>query len=132
MPRVCVAITGSDPTELIEKADFLARDNTFLEFRLDYFSQPALALPKIKQFTEYIPMLRRSQLVDELTRRQVQRIVASQLDVSNKAIAAGCQLIDLELQTAVKCKPSQLKSCARAGLVLSFHDFKRQRGWKKL
>src|SRR5437667_7647624 len=55
LPRVCVAVTGSDATELIEKAESLVRDNTFLEFRLDYLSHPALALPKIKRFTEYHP-----------------------------------------------------------------------------
>ena len=51
--------------------------------------------------------------------------VASQLDVLNKAIAAGCQLVDLELQSAVKCKPSQIEKLrSHASLVLSFHDFK--------
>src|SRR5271166_5402732 len=55
LPRVCVAVTGSDPGEMLEKAEALVRDNTFLEFRLDYLPRPALALPKIKQFTEYHP-----------------------------------------------------------------------------
>ncbi len=50
LPRVCVAVAASDPAELIEKAETLVRDNPFLEFRLDYISKPALALPKIKQF----------------------------------------------------------------------------------
>ena len=55
LPRVCVAITGTDASQIIEKAESLARDNTFLEFRLDYLSQPAQALPKIKRFMEYHP-----------------------------------------------------------------------------
>ena len=55
LPRVCVAVTGTDAAEMVEKAEALARDNTFLEFRLDYLAQPALALPKIKQFTDYHP-----------------------------------------------------------------------------
>src|SRR5437870_11132593 len=55
LPRVCVAVTGSDASEIVEKAEALVRDNTFLEFRLDYLSRPALALPKIKRFTEYHP-----------------------------------------------------------------------------
>src|ERR1700728_5348297 len=53
LPRVCVAVTSSDPAEMLEKAEALVRDNAFLEFRLDYLPRPALALPKIKQFTEY-------------------------------------------------------------------------------
>src|SRR2546430_17290981 len=55
LPRVCVAVTGSDASEIVEKAEALVRDNTFLEFRLDYLSRPALALPKIKRFIEYHP-----------------------------------------------------------------------------
>ena len=55
LPRVCTAVTATDPTELVEKAEPLVRDNTFLEFRLDYLPRPALALPKIKRFTEYHP-----------------------------------------------------------------------------
>jgi len=55
MPRVCVAVTGSDPAELMEKAEGLVRDNAFLEFRLDYLSRPAMALPKIKRFYEMFP-----------------------------------------------------------------------------
>ena len=55
MPRVCVAVTGSDPTELMDKAESLVRDSPFLEFRLDYLPRPGLALPKIKRFLEMFP-----------------------------------------------------------------------------
>ena len=55
LPRVCVAITASDPAEMVEKADLLVRDNPFMEFRLDYIAKPGLALPKIKQFIETHP-----------------------------------------------------------------------------
>ena len=55
LPRVCVAVTGDDATEMVEKAEALVRDNTFIEFRLDYLSRPGLALPKIKRFCEYHP-----------------------------------------------------------------------------
>ena len=44
-----MAITDSDPAALVDKAEALIRDNTFLEFRLDYLPRPALALPKIKR-----------------------------------------------------------------------------------
>ena len=55
LPRVCVAVTGSDPNQMAEKAELLVRDNSFLEFRLDYLSKPALALPRIKRFLESHP-----------------------------------------------------------------------------
>lgn len=125
MPRVCVALTGSEASELISKAEGLVRDNPFLEFRLDYLPRPGLALPKIRSFFEVYPHA----VVIATCRRassggKFKGSVASQLDVLGKAAAAGCQLIDIELQTAAKCKPEQLQKLrSRAALVLSFHDF---------
>ena len=131
LPRVCVAVIGSDAADLVEKAESLVRDNSLLEFRLDYLSRPALALPKIKRFTEYHPHV----VVIATCRRaasggKFRGTAAAQLNLLGKAAAAGCQLVDLELQTAARCKPAQLQRLrARAGLILSFHDF---RSTKKL
>src|ERR1700680_203110 len=126
LPRVCVAVTGSDPNELMEKAEALMRDNTFLEFRLDYLPRPALALPKIKQVVEY-----HAHVVALATCRRVaaggkfRGSVVSQLDILSKATAAGCQVVDLELQSAAHCKPEQLRRLrSRAALILSHHDFR--------
>src|ERR1700679_2692184 len=100
LPRVCVAVIGSDPTEMLEKAETLVRDNTFLEFRLDYLPRPALALAKIKQFAEY-----HSHVVALATCRRVaaggkfRGSVASQLDILAKAGASGCQVVHLGLQS---------------------------------
>ena len=125
LPRVCLAVTGSDPSELLEKAEGLVRDNPFLEFRLDYLPRPGLALPKIKRFFELNP-----HAVAIATCRRANSggkfrgSIASQLDVLGKAAGAGCQLVDVELQTASKCKAEQLQKLrTRAALILSFHDF---------
>jgi 3-dehydroquinate dehydratase/shikimate dehydrogenase len=131
LPRVCVAITAADPAELVEKAEALVRDNSLLEFRLDYISKPALTLPKVKHFLETHP----GTMVIATCRRvasggKFRGSIASQLDILSKASAIGCQLVDLELQTAVKCKPAQLQHLrTHSALILSFHDF---RGTKKL
>jgi 3-dehydroquinate dehydratase / shikimate dehydrogenase len=131
MPRVCVAVTAPDPTELVEKAEALIRDNSFLEFRLDYISKPSLAFPKIKHFIDTHP----GTVVIATCRRvasggKFRGSIASQLDILGKASALGCQLVDVELQTALKCKPAQLQKLrTRSALILSFHDF---RGTKKL
>src|SRR2546428_2732631 len=126
LPRVCVAVTGSDPTEMVEKAEALIRDNTFLEFRLDYLSRPALALPKIKRFIEYHP-----HVVAVATCRRAasggkfRGSVASQLDLLGKVSAAGCPLVDVQFESASKCKPEQLRRLrTRAALILSYHDFR--------
>jgi 3-dehydroquinate dehydratase/shikimate dehydrogenase len=131
LPRVCVAVIGSDPNEMAEKAELLVRDNPFLEFRLDYLSKPGLALTRIKRFMETHP----GTVVVATCRRvasggKFRGSIASQFDILGKAAAAGCQLIDVELQTASKCKPEQLQKLrTRAALILSFHDF---RATKKL
>ncbi|HXW13869.1 MAG TPA: shikimate dehydrogenase [Terriglobia bacterium] len=126
LPRLCVAVIGSDPNELTDKAEALVRDNSFLEFRLDYFSKPGLALPRVKRFLESHP----GTVVIATCRRspnggKFRGSIASQLDILGKAAAAGCQIVDVELQTAAKSKPGQLQKLrSRAGLILSFHDFR--------
>src|SRR5437879_1750249 len=55
LPRVCVPVVGKNPIEMVEKAEQVARDNSFIEFRLDYLSKPALFFPKLKSFIEYHP-----------------------------------------------------------------------------
>jgi 3-dehydroquinate dehydratase/shikimate dehydrogenase len=131
MPRVCVAVTGGDASEMIEKAEALVRDNPFLEFRLDYLPKPGLAIPKIKAFMESHP----GTVVIATCRRKAaggrfRGSMASELDILAKASGAGCQLLDVELQTAIKSKPAQVQKLrGRSALILSFHDF---RGTKRL
>jgi 3-dehydroquinate dehydratase / shikimate dehydrogenase len=131
LPRVCVAVTATDPSDMVDKAEALIRDNPFLEFRLDYISKPGLAIQKIKHFFEMHP----GTTVIATCRRvasggKFRGSIASQLEILGKASAAGCQLVDIELQTAQKCKPAQLQKLrGRSGLILSYHDF---RGTKKL
>jgi 3-dehydroquinate dehydratase/shikimate dehydrogenase len=126
-----VAVTGSDAEEMIQKAEGLARDNSFVEFRLDYLSKPALALPKVKRFVEsHVGMVVIATCRRAASGGKFRGSIASQLDILAKAAASGCQLLDVEMQTAVKCRPDALQKLrSRAGLILSFHDF---RGTKKL
>jgi 3-dehydroquinate dehydratase/shikimate dehydrogenase len=125
LSRVCVPVFGSDAAQLIEKAESIVRDNTFIEFRLDYIARPALALSRIKEFTEFHPHV----TVIATCRRaasggKFQGSIAAQVEILAKAAAAGCQVIDIELQTAIRLKPAQLdKLRSKAAIILSFHDF---------
>jgi 3-dehydroquinate dehydratase/shikimate dehydrogenase len=98
---------------------------------LDYLPKPGLAIPKIKAFMESHP----GTVVIATCRRTVaggrfRGSVASELDILAKASGAGCQLLDVELQTAIKSKPAQVQKLrGRSALILSFHDF---RGTKRL
>src|SRR5438309_163061 len=131
LPKVCVAVTGSDANEMVEKAEVLARDNPFIEFRLDYLPKPGLAVPRLKEFMDFHP-----HVVAIGTCRRVasggkfRGTVPAQMEILGKAALAGCQLVDVEIQTAVRVKPAQLDRLrSKAAIVLSFHDF---RGTQKL
>src|SRR5689334_6183896 len=123
LPRVCVAVSTTDPSELIEKAEALVRDNTFLEFRLDYLTKPLLVLPKLKKFLDYHPHV----TVIATCRRvanggKFKGSLPAQLDILSRCAASGCQIVDLELQSATKCKPEQIKNLReKAALILSYH-----------
>ena len=131
LPRVCVAIAGSDAAEMIAKAEGLIRDNLLLEFRLDYLKQPASGIARIRRFVEFYPQV----IAIGTCRRAVnggkfRGSASAQVDLLMKAADAGCQLVDLELQSAESLKAVEFNRLrSRAGLVLSYHDF---RSTKKL
>jgi 3-dehydroquinate dehydratase/shikimate dehydrogenase len=107
----------------------MARDNPFMEFRLDYLKQPLAALSKIHRFLEtnqYVTAIGTCRRADN--GGKFKGSLASELEVLTKAHAAGCQLVDLELQSALKAKPEAIARLrSRAGLILSFHDFRATR-----
>src|SRR5579863_5122097 len=48
--KVCIAIQGKTPGEMIDRAEGSLNDSRFFEFRLDLLPKPAGAIPYIKQF----------------------------------------------------------------------------------
>ena len=126
LPRVCVAVIGEDPADIIGRAESLVRDNPFMEFRLDYLSNPAAGLPKLKHFLDLHP----EATVIATCRRAVnggkfKGSAAAQLELLKKAAATGFQLVDIELQSAEILKAAELADLKdRVGVILSYHDFK--------
>jgi len=125
--KVCVAIIGSTATELIEKANAVVKETPFLEFRLDYLAKPLLALPKIKEFLE----VNNASTVIATCRRtenggKFDGTVAAELEILIKAAHAGCQIVDIELESAEALKATELQKLRDTGVVIicSFHDFK--------
>jgi 3-dehydroquinate dehydratase/shikimate dehydrogenase len=124
--KICVAITGASPVEMLRNAEEISRENHFVEFRLDYLANPLAAIPKIKQF-----LYERSEVTAIATCRRVatggkfKGTIAAELEVLEKAALANCHLIDLELQTAEHMKPAQLHRLRSRGaaLIISYHDF---------
>src|SRR5450755_1141867 len=129
LPRVCLALSGDTIEDMLATAESMARDNPFLEFRLDYLKQPVAAVAKIHRFLEthqYVTAIGTCRRADN--GGKFKGSLASQLEVLGKALAAGCQIVDLELQSALKSKPEAIARLrSRAGLILSFHDFRATR-----
>jgi 3-dehydroquinate dehydratase/shikimate dehydrogenase len=99
--KVCVAITGDNAAELLERAEALYRDNSFLEFRLDYLAKPLLALPKLKTFlAEHAEVTAIATCRREANGGKFAGNNTAELEVLQKAAAAGFHLVDVELQTA--------------------------------
>ncbi len=125
LPRICVAVVGSTGAELAEKAEGLVRDNPFIEFRLDYLKNPSQALPQLRRFFSYHPEV----VAIGTCRRAVnggkfRGPVGSQLEVLLKAVANGCQLVDVELQSAGGIRATDWEKLrSRTAVILSYHDF---------
>src|SRR6202158_4682483 len=129
LPKVCLALSSDTIEDMLATAESMARDDPFLELRLDYLKEPFAALPKIRRFLEphqYVTAIATCRRVDH--GGKFKGSLASQLEVLAKAHAACCPLVDLELQSALKSKPEAIARLrGRAGLILSFHDFRATR-----
>jgi 3-dehydroquinate dehydratase/shikimate dehydrogenase len=129
LPKVCLALSGDTAEDMLATAESMARDNPFVEFRLDYLKQPLAVLPKLHRFLEthqYVTAIGTCRRADN--GGKFKGSLASQLEVLTKAHAAGCQIVDLEWQSALKSKPEAIARLrSRAGLILSFHDFRGTR-----
>src|ERR1039457_6587671 len=110
LTKVCVAIIGSTPAEMLEKATSVVKESPFLEFRLDYLEKPLLALPKLKHFfadntaATAIATCRRSANGGKFSGN-----LAAELEILTKAAAAGFHLVDLELESAESLKKADLQ-----------------------
>ena len=129
--KLCVAIRGSSPAELLDRAESASKHFKFLELRLDSLAKPANAPAYLKQFlTEH-----RDVTVIATCRRKAHGgefdgNLAAELEILMKAAQTGCQIIDLEVESAEEAKSAQLaklRSCG-AALLISFHDFTRTKG----
>ena len=126
MGKVCVAIIGSTPAEMLDRASTAARENPFLEFRLDYLAKPLAALPKLKEF-----LAERGEVTAVATCRRApcggkfKGTILAELEVLQKAASSGFHLVDLELQTAESIKAPEFEKLRARGsaLILSYHDF---------
>ena len=126
--KVCAAVIGTTTAELIEKASRVVKETPFLEFRLDYLDKPLQAMAKIQQFladntaSTVIATCRRAE-----NGGRFRGSVTAEIEVLCKAAQAGCQMLDLELESAEALKKGELAKLrdTGAGLIVSHHDFEQ-------
>ncbi|MDP9039972.1 MAG: shikimate dehydrogenase [Acidobacteriota bacterium] len=126
LTKVCVAIIGDSAAEMIERATVAIKENSFIEFRLDYLDKPQAALPRLKQFladnsaVSAIATCRR-----EANGGKFGGSVAAEMEILRQAAETGFHLADLELESAEAVSKGELQKLRETGvaLILSHHDF---------
>jgi 3-dehydroquinate dehydratase / shikimate dehydrogenase len=133
--KLCVAIQAATPGDMQARAETALKDTRFLEFRLDSLPKPAAVLPRLKEFlaahrdVTAIATCRRKALGGQFAQS-----ITAEMDLLLKAAQAGCQIVDLEVESAEGTRPAQMArfraavSEAGAALLISFHDFTRTKG----
>jgi len=135
LPKLCVALQGATPAELLGRAEAALKDTRFFEFRLDLLTKPAAALPALKSFLS----AHRDVIAIATCRRKENGghfagSLTSELDVLAKASGAGCLIVDLEVESAEHATRPQLARfraglrAAGTALLLSYHDYSRTKG----
>jgi 3-dehydroquinate dehydratase/shikimate dehydrogenase len=130
--KLCVAIQASAVEELFARAEAALADSKFLELRLDSLPHPAEALPKVEEFLDR----HRDAMVIATCRRKpfggnFEEALTAELEMLMKAAQAGCQIVDLEVESAEEAAPRQWEKLREvlhaegAALLVSFHDFAR-------
>jgi 3-dehydroquinate dehydratase/shikimate dehydrogenase len=132
--KLCIAVQGATPAELISRVDAALKDSPFIEFRLDALPKPAAVLPDVKALIgrrrdiTAIATCRRKPFGGKFTGS-----LNAELEILQKAAETGCQIVDLEVDSAEQCTKSQLAKfraavrAAGAALLISSHDFTRTR-----
>jgi 3-dehydroquinate dehydratase / shikimate dehydrogenase len=134
MSKICVSVSGETPGELLARAEQIADENPLLELRLDTLHKPQAVLPKLRAFLSahrhvtVIATCRRTEggghFVGELF---------EQAEILDGAARAGCQLIDVEIESAETMRPVDWKRLRASGaaLILSYHDYAHTRNLEK-
>jgi 3-dehydroquinate dehydratase/shikimate dehydrogenase len=126
LTKVCVAIIGATPAEMLDKASAVVKESPFLEFRLDYLDKPLLALPKFKQsFAENTAITAIATCRRTANGGRFKGTLAAEVEVLAKAADSGFHLVDLELESAESLKKAGVQKLRDTGiaLIISHHDF---------
>ncbi len=124
-PRICIALGLPDVQTLLQHARREAEaGESFFEFRLDFLDKPAQGPEAIRRFLEDHPecavfaTCRRHQ-----NHGKFNGSIDEQLSLLEKAIGAGAQAVDVEIETA-EAAPERLAHLRTLNrVIVSYHNF---------
>ncbi len=133
--KICIAVTGSTPEEMLDRATEALKETSFIELRLDYLSKPANAIPLLKEFlAAHGGVSAIATCRCEENGGRFQGTSKAAVEILQKAGEAGFQLLDIELESVEKLPKGvldQLRSTG-AAVIVSFHDFKATKELEKV
>ncbi len=125
LPRICVCIGHADQAEAGALAAAMCeRGETFLELRIDLLAEPARGAAVVQRIRRAHP----SATVLATCRRapnggRFRGTVADQISILRAAVAAGAELVDVEIETAEEEPASLDPFRGAAATVVSYHNF---------
>lgn len=134
MGKICVSVSGTTAPEMLSRAEQIADNNPFIELRLDTLNKPQAILSKLKAYAatnRHVTMIatcRRTENGGSFVGEMFE-----QAEILEGAAKAGCQLIDVEIESAENMRPADWKRLRNSGaaLILSYHDFSHTRSLDK-
>ena len=115
----------------MENAETALRHGSFIELRLDWVNEPREVLPLIPLLLKRKagPKAKDTPLLQATCRRMqngglYRGSVADQIEILINAAAAGCRIVDLEVESALIAREQAVAVLRRdALLIVSYHDF---------
>lgn len=125
LPKVCIALGLPDAGTLIQQASREVQEGErFLEFRLDYLTDPAAGVAAIREFSEQHPDVT---ILATCRRHQnhgrFNGSIDQQVHVLEDAVTAGARAADLEIESAENVNLDLERLRSRSFFVVSYHNF---------
>ncbi len=133
--KLCIAIQAATPAEMMERAAKALKQAKFLELRLDSLAQPGTVLSAVEDFlAEHRDVTAIATCRRKTHGGNFPGSLTAELENLLKAAQAGCQIVDLEVESAEEATAAQLSKFrdglreVGTALLVSFHDFGFTRG----
>ncbi len=125
LPRICVALGLPNAAQLCKAAEYEYKDgSTFLEFRLDYLTDPAHGIEAI---TNFVKRYGDAQILGtcrhQANHGRFSGSIDNQIKLLEAAGKAGATAVDLEIESAEKAREAAVSLRKQVPLIVSYHNF---------